>query len=216
MNLRGAPIITTVTSERGVQVAAVSKDELGELGDDVAHRVHSPLSALLVFVELMRREAGRSEHDLGQLADIERCAREVESVADELEALNAADVVFSKVAVGTCLERLKAREASDLVWSAAKPSIDVKADEPLLVLALTSLLTQLRKDAPGTPRIVVGTQGSHAALDLDADVKNGAARFTLRLALAWRIIAAHGGQLVLGQSPRYRVLLPLFDASAEP
>jgi two-component system NtrC family sensor kinase len=79
---------------------------VGQLAGGVAHELNNPLGGLLAFVQLMRRDAGRSADDAQSLALIEesalRCKRIVESLVQF--AGRAAPTAHPPLALSRCVE----------------------------------------------------------------------------------------------------------------
>lgn len=209
---------------------------VGEIAAEVAHELRNVLQVISASAYVARQDAqkGDASAALAHVKKIENSARLAHSIVDDLMALARGETLHSQpVLVAEALVAARAEVASGAAaWDDAIEPHDlrVRAHAGLLARLLHVLYDNaIQASAPRAPRVVtrarakgaqvvveVGDDGPGVPADIAARVFEPLVTARpggtgLGLALARRIAAAHGGTIVLAESPRgatFRVELP--------
>ena len=198
-------------------------EALGRASVQVVHDLKNQLNGLKLYATFLRKRAARPERPADELETIEKIIAGLERAASDTNAL---------VRFGRPVE-LQARPGSDLaqILVAAAPDTSLPPgqvfrgdfDAPALTEALQLIdaaargkdvvarpAVRLSRSADGgAPAAIVEWQTEHAARLLDA-AASLAGSDGLRVALARKIVGAHGGQLEHAANS-LRVRLPLTE-----
>jgi two-component system, NtrC family, sensor kinase len=223
-----------VTDEREMTRRMIETEKMvavGQLAGGVAHEINNPLGGILAFAQLMKRDDGRTPHDLETLSLIEesalRCKRIVESLLRISRRHREGD--RRRMDLGRCVEdsallfkaRLKGSRARLEVKLAPKIA-PVFADAGQLSQVLLNLLHNALQALPeesGTITVETGetragcffrVSDSGAGMDAQTRARIFEPLFTtkppgvgtgLGLSIAYRIIEDHGGKIDVESEP---------------
>ncbi|HEY6460126.1 MAG TPA: HAMP domain-containing sensor histidine kinase [Polyangiaceae bacterium] len=209
---------------------------VGEIAAEVAHELRNVLQVISASAYVARQEAARGDASatFPHVVKIEKNARIAHGIVDDLMSLARADALHAEsVLVAEVLIGARADLAPDAAhWEDAIEPRDlrVRAHPGLLARVLHVLYENaIHARAPGVPRVTTRASASAGGFWLEVGddgpgvpaaiaervfeplVTARAGGTGLGLALARRIIAAHGGTIeLLGTSPgaTFRVELP--------
>jgi signal transduction histidine kinase len=208
------------------QAALVRSQKLASIGQvaaGVAHELNNPLSVILGYVKLLRKEPGGNADELRIIEDEARlCQRIIQELLDlarphRLEI----DSVDLAMLAREAIERLEGAGSlrDRQVCVVAGPPVVVSADAGKLRQVIANVLVNAAEAtaATGTITIAVASTGEHATLTIVDDGPGIAPEIRdqmfepfvttkphgtgLGLAIAHAIIEAHGGRIAISSSP---------------
>jgi len=145
---------------------------LGRLSSGVAHEIRSPLNALSMATQRLRREAaptdpGARERFEALTGALREAVGRVDATVEDFLALgrDRRPVAWGRVQLGDLVREAVACERSDAVVSG--PPVQVTADRVLLLRALANLLRNAREVAPpGTTTVAWCNNGRHVVVEV--------------------------------------------------
>jgi signal transduction histidine kinase len=208
---------------------------LGRLAGGVAHEVRSPLNALSMASQRLRRELRDTDDPDGRLRGLEEAiAKSVRRLDDTVRGFlelgsGGPPPERTRFGLGSLVDEAIEAEAPDAERRPAPGPLEVSADRGLLLKALANLVRNAQQAAPGTVSVAWRRTGARAVIEV-TDAGPGVPRadrervfepfFTgreggtgLGLALARDAVRRHGGTLraeeAAGGGARFVIDIPV-------
>jgi signal transduction histidine kinase len=196
--------------------------DLGSASVQIVHDLKNQLNGLKLYATFLRKRLEKAERPADEQETVAKLISGLERAAADMNVL----VRFGRQLElrrqpGTDLARLVADSAEGASFETDGGSYEGDFDPALLAEALKSITAGARGEgaadfAAGSPRVRLSGEGSGAVVEwLGAAVSDGDDPFRslagatgLRMALAARIVRAHGGEVSHGGG-RIRARLPL-------
>ena len=196
--------------------------DLGSASVQIVHDLKNQLNGLKLYATFLRKRLEKAERPADEQETVVKLISGLERAAADMNVLvRFGRQIELRRQPGTDLARLVADSADGAPFETDGGSYEGDFDPTLLAEALKSITAGARgeggtEDGGGTTRVRLSGEGSGAVVEwLGAAVSDGDDPFRslagatgLRMALAARIVRAHGGE-VSHEGGRIRARLPL-------
>lgn len=228
----------SLAREQEALVRSQKLASIGQVAAGVAHEINNPLSVILGFTKILRKESTANAEELQIIEDEARLCQRI--VSELLELARP-----QRLELGAVDLAILAREAIERLGDAGALKdrrIELKAGMPVVVSADAAKLRQVianvvvnaaeATSASGTITIDANTQGEEATLTIRDDgpgiapevqstlfepfVTTKAKGTGLGLAIAHAIVDAHGGRISVQSTPETGTLVSLRFPKSSP